>query len=205
MSFERLLERDSAREDFGSSAYIHTFKNRPHISIVDVESYKSCIYLNINDSHIIRYNPNSERYIGCTYMSYDLLFSMYDVDTSALFAVRFYYTDSVVNRAEAFIREFGRRNIEARIFGMQDGQRVPDIRGILNWISKRSIPVYEVDLFGSQMRHIAIDARSGTPFNILLENRLYKPGELNNSVNISDFKQALNNGSDLNRIWRARP
>lgn len=205
MSFEMLLKRDIVKEGFGESGYIHTFKKRPHISRADIDSYKSGVYLNIKDSRTIRYAPDSERYIGCLSMTYDLLFSMYDVDTSAIFAIRFYYMDRVVREAERFIREFGSRNIEARIFGMQDRQRIPNISGIVNWISKRGIPVYEVDLFGSQVRHIAIDAKSGTTFNILVENRLYKAGELNNSVNISDFKQAVNTGSDVSKIWRASP
>ena len=41
----------------------------------------------------------------------------------------------------------------------------------------------EVDLFGTDTRHIALDLKTGVSYNLLLLNRLYRAGELACQVN----------------------
>ena len=51
--------------------------------------------------------------------------------------------------------------------------------------------IFEADLFGSDRRNIAIDLKTGTSFNMLTENRLYKPGELANTTTEEQFAREL--------------
>ena len=53
------------------------------------------------------------------------------------------------------------------------------------------IPIFEADLFGNSTRHIAIDIYSGMSFNVLLEDKLYKPGELVNNMTREQFERAI--------------
>ena len=49
----------------------------------------------------------------------------------------------------------------------------------------------EIDLFGTDKRHIALDLKTGTSYDLFLENRIYRPGELANSEKEEDFQRSV--------------
>jgi hypothetical protein len=57
-------------------------------------------------------------------------------------------------------------------------------------ISKK-MKLVEVDIFGTNTRHIAIDAKLGTSYNILMEDRLYRAGELVNNLTMENFEKVM--------------
>jgi hypothetical protein len=48
----------------------------------------------------------------------------------------------------------------------------------------------EVDLFGEEKRHIVMDMKTGLSYDLLLENRIYRPGELKNDEKEEDFQSS---------------
>jgi len=89
-------------------------------------------------------------------------------------------------------------NLEARIIGMQKNQ---DFYFILNqifdFLISNKIRLVEVDLFGDNTRHIAIDTKLGTSYNVLMEDRIYRPGELVNSTTVENFERTFKPGDIL--------
>ena len=57
----------------------------------------------------------------------------------------------------------------------------------LEKIGKNSL--VEVDLFGNEVRHVAIDLKTGLSYNVLIKNIIYKPGELINNLSFDDFSK----------------
>ena len=48
----------------------------------------------------------------------------------------------------------------------------------------------EIDMFGEEKRHMAIDMKTGLSYDLLLENRIYRPGELKNDEKEDDFQSS---------------
>ena len=85
----------------------------------------------------------------------------------------------------------GRPNVEARIMGLQNGEDHAFLGGLLGFLSKQGIRLIEADLFGEETRHVAIDLKTGASYNVLLEDRHYRAGELVNRMTIDDFARTL--------------
>ncbi len=90
-----------------------------------------------------------------------------------------------------FTRSIRRPNFEARVIGLQNGENTGELMELLRLLERERLQVFEVDLFGADTRHIAMDAKVGMSFNILMEDRLYKPGELQNRLTEDQFERAL--------------
>ena len=193
MSFERILDEAAKGKDFGSAPYLLASKKRPHVSRSKIEDYGNVSYLEVGDLKTARYEDDSSmRYVAAKDLTYDLLFSIYDVNTNALACARvFMNAKELEPRLSAFVGQFRRPNFEARIIGLQNGGPANDLKELLGFIARERIGVFEVDLFGEDTRHIAVDAKVGMSFNILIEDRLYKPGELTNKLTFDQFQRSL--------------
>lgn len=190
LGFEELLKKDMDSEEFGGVAYIRSFKGRPHMSKSSMERDNLARYVDAGSWLSFAYDETRSRYIAATSIVYDLLVSVYDVNSRSLFVCRVNNDPGIMKKPlERFLRSIkGERNVEARIIGMQNNQRLPVLSGVLGIINENRIPVYEIDLFGDQMRHIAVDSRLGPSYNILMLDRIYRPGELKNTTVIRDLE-----------------
>jgi hypothetical protein len=81
------------------------------------------------------------------------------------------------------------QNLELRLIGMQNSG-TDAIRGLQVELKVRGRLV-ETDLFGTNMRNVALDTKTGMTYNMLLLNRIYRAGELTNTVSRADFEAKL--------------
>ncbi len=185
VSFENIFKENL--EKLGNSRYWESYEDRAHISKQKLDKFKEVKYLTKDESLTFEYaTVLSERYIAATNITDELFISVYDINSKKIFVQRFMVSDQDDDKLEEFEIYLNRnkdKSIEVRLFGMQNGVDLKSLRRILNIILKYKVPVSEIDLFGNEIRHIAIDLKIGTSFNILMENRLYRPGELINSNN----------------------
>ena len=185
MSFENIFKENL--EKLGNSRYWESYEDRAHISKQKLDKFKEVKYLVKEESLTFEYaTVLSERYIAATNITDELFISVYDINSKRIFVQRFMVSDQDEDKLEEFEIYLNRnkdKSIEVRLFGMQNGANLRSLGRILNIILKYRVPVFEIDLFGNEIRHIAIDLKIGTSFNILMENRLYRPGELINSNN----------------------
>lgn len=177
---------------FGSARYIRTFKKRPHISMSKMEPYSGCGRLPFGEFFSRKdYNSAQSRYVFAQSLVYDILLSVFDVNTRAVAVARFTDFLGMEAKFSAFVKSVKRPNFEVRVIGMQNGQETSQVYSIADFVSKRGLHLFEADLFGTDARHIAVDTDTGMCFNVLLEDRLYKPGELTNSMTIEQFQRSL--------------
>jgi hypothetical protein len=177
---------------FNSKAYVLTFKDflavtRNNISKEKLDRYGASYYNRVGEAHSTAYTSDlAVRYIAQTEVTNDIVMSVYEVSTLSLFVARFSaWSKDVEQQFSSFMGKFNdpkNRHFEARIAGMQNGQAYEGLSDIVRFVKANKLPLMEIDLFGSNIRHVAFDAKTGMSYNILLENRLYKPGELANKA-----------------------
>ncbi|MDE1868520.1 MAG: hypothetical protein KGH60_00950 [Candidatus Micrarchaeota archaeon] len=200
MSFESIL-KNSLLSDVGLGKsryvqnYMHNFKDRQHISRFRADLYGSAKYLSVGDSATLRYtDETSIRYIAAVGMTYDLMLSLYDINSRSLFVARFAsFDDKTRQSAEKFLgsTKNPKPKWEARIIGMQNSEEYKDLYKIADFLTTNGISVYEIDLFGNEMRHVAIDSKLGVSYNMLMEDRLYRAGELINKSTVEQFEKEV--------------
>lgn len=200
MSFESVL-KNSLLSDIGlgksryTHGYTHNYEIRQNVSKSRVDLYDSVRYLLIGSTVTLRYeNETSVRYIAAEGMSYDTILSLYDINSRSLFVARFVsFDDKIKQQVEQFIGsiKIPTPRYEARIIGMQNSEEYKDLYKIADMLSVHKIGLYEIDLFGTDVRNIALDAKLGVSYNVLMENRLYRPGELMNKTTIEQFEKEL--------------
>ena len=109
----------------------------------------------------------------------DMFVSFYDVNSRTVLAARpsagaMDFTTEI-SKAKKHMRN---PNIEMRVIGLQNSDKTQaEAIGIMHNAMGMGI-LAEADLFGSQKRHIIMDVYTGRVYNLLLENRIYRPGEL---------------------------
>ena len=199
MSFENAFISDIAAADFGDDRYLRRYGERPHVSKEVLDTYSNAAYLGIDRSSIGAYqNRTDARYVAATDMSYDILMSVYDVNTRSMFACRqFNFEDSTHDKLVKYVNSLKKRkpNLEARLIGLQSKQDVDYLGQLADLVKTTRIKLVEVDLFGGDTRHIAIDRMLGTSYDVLMENRLYRPGELANKTTEEQFERRLKPGA----------
>ncbi len=187
MNFWPILKNDLKKEDFGLGRYIlntcdmQSVKDRHHTSFNLVKS--SFYEIKLNEK--IETNLDKVRYIIAKSISFDSILSLYDVNSSNIYVTRV-YNSLDLKEIEKFYNK--KRNIEIRIIGMQNGQK--DYINKFLPLEKFGV-LSEVDIFGNEIRHIAIDLKTGMTYNLLLENRIYRPGELLNQTKQEDFEKSI--------------
>lgn len=195
MSFESILKNEIKR-DLNKNEYRQSFKERPHISKSVVDEFSDALYIKNRELKVLEYSSElSPRYVAITNLTFDAIISLYDVNTRRLLVYRFYITPTELNYGlKKYVETFKRSNanIEARIIGLQNNQ---DYYLLLNELSDfftlNKIKLVEIDLFGTDIRHVAIDSKLGMSFNILMNDRIYRPGELVNSRTLENFEAEL--------------
>ncbi len=193
MSFEHLF-KDKIKGEINKSEFIMSSKERPHISKAKIDMYSKARYVGVGSFEYIRYvNELDERYLAATDISYDTVLCIHDVNTSKTILYRFFEFDELLGaKLLSQVRSLTPRpNLEIRIIGMQNNQDFSFLNEISDFIIGNRIKLVEVDLFGDSTRHIAIDTKLGMSMNILMENRIYRPGELANSMTIENFEARL--------------
>ncbi len=184
MSFEKIFKSDIINKKI-NNRYLQTYKERPHISKYRLETNENSNYININEKILINYSTKlSKTYIAAINIVNDLFVTLYSINSRNMFVFRLDLNNNNNNikEFEQYLNKNKHNNLELRLFGFQNADINNNAFMVLNKLAdiaiKYAIPISEIDLFGNEIRHIAIDLKIGSTFNILLENRLYRPGEL---------------------------
>ena len=193
LGFENIF-KGMVKEGANRSEFVLRSKERPHISRakIDIDSNARCV--GTGSFLYSRYTSElDERYVAAAHLTYDLLFSMHELKTGKSIIYRPFQEAGLLGTAvRRKVEALGSgANIEARVIGMQNGQGLGIVQEISDFIIANGIRLVEVDLFGGDTRHIAIDAKLGTSFNILMEDRIYRPGELGNPMTMENFEAEL--------------
>ena len=134
------------------------------------------------------------RYIYAKDISYDVFVSIYSVSHEEGLFFRF---GTPINKAEQkmvkkLYSKLNDKHIEVRVIGMQSKQQnAKQMVGSLDFINKLGNRLVEADLFGGDLRHVAIDLKTGLSYNILINNAVYKPGELANKISFDEFSKSI--------------
>ncbi len=189
MGFEGIVAKEALQKEFGSARYVRQYRERWHISVSKVDEFGSSAYVNTDGSIEARYSESKgPAYLAAKGVSYDWIVTLYDINSRTGGIWRPYKADCIKGM-EKFVRGLPKgADVEARMIGLQNGQDAAVVKGVLSFIGKRGIPLMEVDLFGDEIRHIAFDLKRGVTFDMLLENRIYRPGELKNGGTADQFE-----------------
>lgn len=140
------------------------------------------------------YDRGRKRYVLAKDITHDLLVSIYDVNSRRMFAARFTKMPGQIDWEGITIRLRALRNsnIEIRAIGFQNGstELLNALRYLREFVKGKFI---EIDLFGGDTRHIAIDMKTGATYNLLVLNRLYRPGELVCDESEDEYKPKRSN------------
>jgi hypothetical protein len=173
--------RISGSKGFGSSRVLLTSKARPHVSLAMVA--RSCVEVGNGGFAVVRYGPFKPRYAIARGVAFDLFICVYDVDTSVgvVFRTGRALSDRELSQIQGIVAKMGMKNIETRFAGLQSGSYDSELCKEIERISMRlGESIAEIDLFGGDVRHLCIDSKTGLSYNLLLEDRIYRPGELAN-------------------------
>ena len=191
MDFWKVYDRHVINPDFDASRFHLASKARPNASLGEVSAREKTVGL--NEMLNAAYEHDSLRYIVAREVTYDIVFTLYDVNTARCMFIR--ATEALDRKALDEVARFARSlknpNIEMRAIGAQNaGKKMAwSIYVIRKGIMRHGeAALVEVDLFGTDMRHICIDMKTGTTYNLLLENRIYRPGELSNTLKPEEFE-----------------
>lgn len=188
-----LAARSRLGNNFGNERFRLAARERIHVSLSTIAN--SMVELQQNKA-IAHVHSDLQRYVLCKGITYDLLISLFDVNTSSLFAFRASTMEKIEKPIRDFLSLLRRPNLELRAIGMQNMTRGYDASflALIEQAYKAASPhvkLVEVDLFGNEQRHIAIDTKLGMTFDVLLLDRFYRPPELANTVSIEQFNQSI--------------
>ncbi|MCL5786841.1 MAG: hypothetical protein M1520_01405 [Candidatus Marsarchaeota archaeon] len=168
--------------------YLSTGK-RNHASMAQIESRS--VTLERNKGIAIKYSEK-HRYLISKSITFDMLLTMYDVNSRSILAIRPALPTEAndLKEMQKRLNRMKNANIEVRAIGLQNGWRgyVKSFNDIYK-VSRGHC--MEIDLFGEEKRHVAIDLKTGLSYDLLLENRVYRPGELKNDEKEEDFQSSI--------------
>jgi hypothetical protein len=133
------------------------------------------------------YSPE-KRYVLAKNITRDLLVSIYDVNTSSSLIMRpsMLLMKRNVSAISQKVKKAGFKNIEVRLIGLQNG--ITELGAAVSDIEKAvGGALIEVDLFGNEIRNIAIDLKTGSSYDLLMQNRIYGPAERINNETADEF------------------
>lgn len=182
MSFEYAVSEMLSAEHAGSARSTISFKARPNMSLSKLTEGGNAVEIRNGEIKRIDYKGwHGERFLFARALKSEILLVLYEVNNSRLLA----YRGSVLNynhvaaiRAEARKMLSAKPNLEARMIGGQDDDGITYARDVLNLTKDVKAKLMESDLFGKEFRHVAVDSRFGMTYNVLLEDRPYRAGEL---------------------------
>lgn len=194
MGFESVLHGRSERKGFGSQRFLASGKDRPHISRSKILLHEDAEQIGLGDAKGIIYQDwMGKRYVYAESLGFDYLITLYDVNSPRGYALRLLDSKDLLKHLKDGLKQVATQmpNIEARIFGLQNGEAHAFLDPALNLLSQEGIRLIEADLFGEELRHVAIDLKTGSSYNVLLEDRNYRPGELANTMTREDLQRSL--------------
>ncbi len=178
--------QEARKETFGKSAIQLRTGKRYHTSLAMVGDRSRELGLNI--AFVQKYTESS-RYVIAHDITYDLFVSIYNVDTATVIATR---PTLLMNEAEVrcmhdIVRKNMLRNLEVRIIGMHgtDVALQGSIAKLHSALPQAKLA--EADLFGNSIRHLALDLKTGSVYDLLLQNKIYGPADLIDSTEASGF------------------
>ncbi|MEM0148371.1 MAG: hypothetical protein QXY10_02135 [Candidatus Micrarchaeaceae archaeon] len=188
MSFENLLGKSIDAKSISRVRF--AYKDMPHISKSAMQRTGGYAELKIGASIVIN-QASKQRYVYASNVIYDAILSLYYVNAQLLFVGRFFSFSGISKDVEEWLKPLKgkERFVEARLIGMQDASPIEELQKAMEAI--KGVPIMEADLFGSDIRHIAIDSKLGTSFFVFELDRAYRPGELSCNVSIEDFKSTM--------------
>ena len=192
MDFFEALGKQKLGKGFGTAQIVMSSKasvfalKRPHTSLSMVlESSKELMN---NQASSYAFAKSDFRYVIAKEISFDLLATFHDVNSASTVMVRTSVPLTVpdLSKIKGILGGWKRSNIEMRLIGMQNGAtNFAKIADQLHTLSKASL--IELDIFGGMKRHIAFDLKMGASYDLLLLDRTYRAGELNNDVTPEAF------------------
>lgn len=187
MDFWNVYEAKRTVSAFSTRQFLLNTGDRYNTSMASIKDRS--VELAMNVASFYKYTPG-RRYITVSNITFDLLASFYDTNSRSIFMMRLtsQFRPVELSRAAGMIRRMRNPNIEVRFIGLQNNDSFL-LHSIIDMKRVSSGNLVEVDLFGDQIRHVAIDLFTGKPYSLLLENRIYRPGELNNKAEIGDFQK----------------
>lgn len=196
LNFLNMLESKIIKGNVGKERYYYSIKERAHLSKSKITKNGLSNNIDINEIWNLDYNSMiGIRYMFSEALSYHTLISVYDVNTRALCITNLFKPDSsVFNYLSKIISKMSstqKKNspsLEGRIFGMQNTQNTQLLIDIIRLFELNNISLVEADLFGNELRNIAVDAHTGMSFNLLPLDRVYRPGELIYSKTMVQFE-----------------
>ncbi len=176
MDFWKAYLARSGMPEFGTKQLWLKTGERWNTSILRYLEYSSI--LQNGESINAQWNPE-RRYIIAKEIISDLFISFYDVNSRTVLAARLSGGTADFTKEISKARKRMRNpNIEMRVIGLQNSDKAPaETIEIMHDAIGTGI-LAEADLFGNQKRHIIMDLYTGRVYNLLLENRIYRPGEL---------------------------
>lgn len=193
LSFNNLLNEQLIDGKFGAAPYRLRYRERVYSSLAALEADGKLERVATGGSAVYRYDgPLSKRYVLAEGISYDFLVTLYSGnDRRALVLRPFEYSKGLTEALERAAGARGKQNLEARVIGLQNGQDTQCLNRLADWLIDRRIAISEVDLFGSETRHIAFDLKLGTTYSVLGENRHYSSEELRTKITLEEFRARL--------------
>lgn len=175
-------------EGFGQDRLFLGTSERKNASLNAVLGFSRNI--DINMAFVQRADPQ-KRYIIAAGITHDLLLLAYNVDNGDLLASRISRLPDRKGWQTLNSRLAGMKahTLELRLIGLQNGE-TDTIRGLQVELKTRGV-LMEVDLFGSNMRNVVVDTKTGMSYNLLVLNRIYRAGELANTISKEDFNAKL--------------
>jgi hypothetical protein len=187
MNFWSVYESEKAKPEFGSDKLYITSRDRIHLSLSTVEQYAFSLEM---DHAVIRQYSEAEKYVIASNITHDILISIYDVNTtlSVLLRASELPGKEAMQRVIGEIRKLRKPNMEMRLIGLQNSEA--DLLVVADDLHAALKPsLMEVDVFGKELRNIVFDLKLGMTFNLLLLNRIYRPGELVNALGVEEFNK----------------
>jgi hypothetical protein len=192
LSFEKFLEVDTVGDGFGKALYVKNFKERQNVSKSALDAGLGCKYIDVGGVYQSKYQEPGIKYACSLTVSFDAVLTVYEVNSRTMFISRFIdFTPEIRSFFEKGLIASKSKNVEARLVGMQNDQSLELLGTITAFAKKNKLPFVEIDLFGNALRHICFDVKTGTSFDVLANNRLYKPGELANSLTSEQFERSV--------------
>ncbi len=197
MSFEYAVSQALSGEKRADSRMHMSSKDRPNMSLSKIQEGDNYIEINAGQIKRLYYSEwHGERFLFARSLNTDVLFTLFEVNSAKLVAFRgAHVNSSSIEKIKAEARKIlsKKPNLESRIFGFSNGSNLKYIKDLLHLSQELKARLVEVDAFGNEFRHIAIDSRFGISYNVLLDNRPYRAGELmvNQSVTPANNKQSL--------------
>lgn len=187
MDFWKVYEAEMAEPEFGKGGLRIASRERINLSLSSVERYGTLLGLNQGTT---RRFSEERRYTLLKDLTHDMFISLYDVNTTQTFLLRFSEElgDAAIRKVAGDIRKINKPNLEMRAIGLQDNDT--ELLGSLQSLHAALKPsLMEADLFGRETRHIVFDLKLGMSFNLLLLNRIYRPHELVNTTRLEEFNK----------------